>query len=292
MRHAVHDVASGIAVSRIGRKLRVRVTLKGREVAEVRSSAYRVLDGPWRTWSLAGSRTLTALRSELATRLRSATPRARERGPNRDLFAELDQHRVARMRATPAPPRPPAARPLGPTTAEVWCHALRVRGIPATIVDGEVHVVGVGAVAVPSAGTSPKNAAKRFIRDQTIVSIDALAQRVRMVLEGIDLRLVIDVSSRHRVELRRALGTLIDYAQPLLHAPGEGGATAFTRGVVAVIKAENSELGTRPAGEDEDDFDPVEEVSHELHSLAGTAGTAATVLHPGGPVGMPEPFDE
>ncbi|MBE2318370.1 hypothetical protein DVA67_020480 [Solirubrobacter sp. CPCC 204708] len=88
------------------------------------------------------------------------------------------------------------------------------------------------------------------------------------------------------------LGTLIDYAQPLLHAPGEGGATPFTRGVVAVIKAENPELGTRPAGEDEDDFDPVEEVSHELHSLAGTAGTAATVLHPGGPVGMPEAFDE
>lgn len=90
----------------------------------------------------------------------------------------------------------------------------------------------------------------------------------------------------------RDLGTLIDYAQPLLHVPGEGGATPFTRGVVAVIKAENPQLGTRPTTDDEDDFDPVEEVSHELHSLAGTAGTAATVLHPGGPVGMPEHLDE
>lgn len=92
--------------------------------------------------------------------------------------------------------------------------------------------------------------------------------------------------------LVHALGTLVGYAQPLLHAPGEGGATSFTRGVLAVIKEENPDLGTRATGDADDDFDPVEEVSHELHSLAGTAGTAATVLHPGGPVGMPGAFDE
>ncbi|RKQ90850.1 hypothetical protein C8N24_0665 [Solirubrobacter pauli] len=89
-----------------------------------------------------------------------------------------------------------------------------------------------------------------------------------------------------------ALGTLIDYAQPLLHAPGEGGATSFTRGVLEALKAERPELATRPADEADDDYDLVEDVSYELHHLAGIAGTAAVVLHPGGVVSMPEALDE
>lgn len=89
-----------------------------------------------------------------------------------------------------------------------------------------------------------------------------------------------------------ALGTLIDYAQPLLHAPGEGGATSFTRGVLDVLKAQHPELGTHPASDADDDYDPVKEVSYELHHVAGIAGTAAVVLHPGGVVGMPEAIDE
>src|SRR5690242_8184170 len=57
-----------------------------------------------------------------------------------------------------------------------------------------------------------------------------------------------------------ALGTLIDYAQPLLYAPGQGGATSFTRGVLDVLKERNPDLGTHPASGVDDDFDPVEEV--------------------------------